>query len=176
MAQSLYQLSEEMLNIENELEENGGELTPELEKALTFTQEALMNKADSITALIRKFETGAEACKAEKARIAKLQKTQENAVARIKGMVLWNMGAFGIDRIEGNTCKMTRRRSEKMEVNEDALIAGYTHQVKEFQNALPVWAKVEIKIDKVALKNQIKQDGVIPEGADLQENFSLLIK
>ena len=35
---NIYEISQALLDIYNELEENGGELTEELEKALTITQ------------------------------------------------------------------------------------------------------------------------------------------
>lgn len=44
---SIYNITTELEDIFLELEENGGELTPELEERLTITQDNLKSKLDS---------------------------------------------------------------------------------------------------------------------------------
>ena len=53
---TLFGLSAQMAQIEDELYENGGELTPELEKELTETRESLVAKVDGYNALYQKYQ------------------------------------------------------------------------------------------------------------------------
>ena len=44
---NIWQIQQDLLDIFNELEDNGGELTPELEEKLAVTQEDFKNKIKS---------------------------------------------------------------------------------------------------------------------------------
>ena len=49
---NLFQLTAEQSRIEDLLEQNGGEITPEIEEALTLTAEQLPRKVDGYGALL----------------------------------------------------------------------------------------------------------------------------
>lgn len=96
---TLFQLTADMTAIEDALWENGGELTPELEQALTETQESLVAKTDSYGALIRKFDAATVSIDAEIKRLQALKKTASNAVERLKERVLYSMETCGITQL-----------------------------------------------------------------------------
>ena len=50
---NIYEISQTLLDIHNELEENGGELTEELEKALTITQADFKQKVRDYASVIK---------------------------------------------------------------------------------------------------------------------------
>ena len=99
---SLYDLSQEQLDIERALEDAGGELTPELEEALGNNAEALSHKIDSYSAILRKNEYMNEAIDAEIKRLQALKKTNANKVKSLKSYIGYVMGTFGITKIDGN--------------------------------------------------------------------------
>ena len=173
---SLFQLSADMAAIEDALWENGGELTEELSLALQETEKTLATKADSYNYLLRSFASKADILDAEIKRLTQLKKTAENAEKRIKEHICETMGMFGMDKIEGNFCKISRARSTKVETNDDQLKAAYLINLEEFNKNLPPYLSAELKVSKTAIKDMQKNDGVLPAGAEIVENYSIRIR
>ena len=165
-----------MSAIEDALWENGGELTPELEQALTETEQSLAVKTDGYNALMRKFSTQADVIDAEIKRLTALKKTAENASKRIKQHVCDTMGMFGIEKLEGKYCKMTRARSTKAEVNEEQITAAYINLLDKLNKSLPPYITADFKVSKTALKEYIEKEKLKPAGVEIVENWSLRIK
>jgi hypothetical protein len=173
---NLYQLTAEQARIEALLEENGGEITPEIEEALTLTAEALPRKVDGYGVLIRQFAAAEAACDAEIKRLQGLKKTAVNAQKSMKGRILDAMQTFGFDKLAGETTKFSTRASKAVEVDEDTLLARYREKIAEFAATLPDWLSIEPKVSKTAISNEYKATGMTPEGAQVVENTSLIIK
>lgn len=173
---TLFQLSADMAAIEDALWENGGELTEELSLALQETEKTLATKADSYNYLLRSFASKADILDAEIKRLTQLKKTAENAEKRIKEHICETMGMFGMDKIEGNFCKISRARSTRVETNDDQLKAAYLINLEEFNKNLPPYLSAELKVSKTAIKDMQKNDGVLPAGAEIVENYSIRIR
>lgn len=173
---SLYQLSAEMCAIEDALWENGGELTPELEQALAETEHSLAVKTDSYNALMRKFASQADVIDAEIKRLTALKKTCQNAEKRLKNHICETMGMFGIDKLEGQYCKMSRTRTTAVETNDDLLKCQYLPSIQEFAATLPPYLTLDVKVSKTGVKEFQKETGVLPAGAEMVENYSLRIR
>ena len=92
---SIYNITTELEDIFLELEENGGELTPELEERLAITQESLKSKLDSYRKAYTMFNLEAESCKKEEQRLAVLRKTKENNAERLKSVMLDAVITYG---------------------------------------------------------------------------------
>ena len=173
---NLYELTAEQAHIEALLEENGGEITPEIEEALTLTAEALPRKVDGYGVLLRQFAAAEAACDAEIKRLQGLKKTAQNAQRGMKDRILYAMQTFGYDKLAGETTKFSTRRSTAVEVDEDTLLAKYREKIADFVATLPDWLGVEVKVSKTAISNGYKASGVTPEGAQVVENTSLIVK
>lgn len=173
---TLFQLSSDMMAIEDALWENGGELTPELEMALQETEQSIAVKTDSYNALIRKFTSQADIIDAEIKRLTALKKTCQNAEKRLKEHICEVMGSFGIDKLEGQFCKISRTKSSKIETNEDMLLSAYAGTIASLNENLPPYITVEPKISKTAIKEFQKAEGILPAGAEIVENWSIRIK
>ncbi|MBR5200033.1 MAG: siphovirus Gp157 family protein [Bacteroidales bacterium] len=165
-----------MSAIEDALWENGGELTPELEQALVETEQSLATKVDGYNHLIRSFSSKADIIDAEIKRLTALKKTAENAEKRLKQHICDTMGMFGIDKLEGAYCKISRARTSKVETNEELLTSGYASNLAEFNKSLPPYITAEFKVSKTAIKDMQKSDGVLPAGAEIVENWSIRIR
>lgn len=161
---TLYGITAELNAILAQLEELGGEITPELEQALAINEEQFVQKAEDYGHAILNLKAMATAAKAEKDRLAALQKFYENAQKRLTDALSTAMQVFGQDKVENATMRLSLRHSTATEVDDlDQLPAEYKT------------TKVEVVADKTAIKNAIQSGEAVP-GAHLVENVSLQIK
>ena len=163
-APTLYGITAELNNILAQLEETGGEITPEIEQALAINEEQFVAKAEDYGHAILNLKGMAAAAKAEKERLAALQRFYENAQKRLTDALSNAMQVFGRDKVENATLRLSLRHSTATEVDDlDQLPAEYKT------------TKVEVVADKTAIKKAIQQGEAVP-GAHLVENVSLQIK
>lgn len=99
---NIFNISQELEDIFYQIEENGGEITPELEERLAITEDKLYDKLDSYRRVYSKFMSDAKTCKEEETRIAKLRKTKENQAERLKDIMLTTVQQFGALGKSGN--------------------------------------------------------------------------
>lgn len=99
---NIFNISRELEDIFLQIEENGGEITPELEERLAITEDKLHDKLDSYRRVYSKFMADAKTCKEEETRIAKLRKTKENQAERLKDTMLAAVQQFGALGKSGN--------------------------------------------------------------------------
>lgn len=163
-APTLYGITAELNAILAAIEDNGGEITPEIENALAINEEQFATKAEDYGKAILNLRAMSVAAKAEKDRLAALQKFYENAQNRLADALSSAMQAFGHDKVENGTLRLSLRRTTATEVDD-------LDQVPQFFKT----TKVETVADKTAIKKAI-QDGIEVPGAHLVENVSLQIK
>lgn len=159
---NLYTLSTQAKEIALLLEE--GEFTPELEQALTITQEQLQEKAINYTYVIKNFEADSQAIDNEIKRLKAMKEAKDNAIDRMKEAVRNAMLASGIDKIESSLFKLSLRRSEAVEVINLEQLPDYCKEVK-----------TTVTAHKLNIKQAIKAGQNI-EGAVIRENYNLQIK
>lgn len=122
---NIYQISQELLSIFDELEENGGELTPELEEQLNITQEEFRDKIKSYSNVVKMLENDIVDIKAEKARLNDLQKSKEKTIERLKKIMIDAVEMFGDTTKSGSkyldygTGKVSIRNTQVVEIEED---------------------------------------------------------
>lgn len=165
-----------MAALEERLEENGGELTPELEAMWDDTKETLMRKADGYNTLICKTEAYSENIAREIKRLQALKKTADNTAERLRKHVKETMERFNVDRIEGAFCKMWLTRRKRTVIDEDALLRPYAKRIEAFEKKLPPYMTVKIGIDKTKLKSDFGDTDVAPNGVSFTEETSLTIR
>ena len=165
MSSSLFHLTQEYLQIANILEENGGELTPELEEALELNQEAVQVKGVNIAFVIKKYDSEIEPYKKEIERLQQAVKAKENAKERLKSYLKSNMERLGITEIKGEimTIRLQNSRSSVEIVDKDSI-------PKKFLNK-----KIDIVPDKKAIKEAL-DSGQKVKGVELKESKSLILK
>lgn len=122
---NIWQIQQDLIDIFNELEENGGELTPELEDKLNITQSEFKNKIENYLYVIKQTESDINACDAEAKRLTALKKSKQNTIDRIKSVMVKAIEQFGDENKSGNrfidlgTAKITVRKSDKVIVNDN---------------------------------------------------------
>lgn len=123
---NVFQLATELQDIINELEENGGEITPEIEEQLDIHQEAVNRKVESYTQVIHQLEADIELIKSEDKRLADLMKRKEKTIEAVKKLILYAINMFGETNKSGTkyidfgTGKVSTRKSESLDVDIDA--------------------------------------------------------
>ena len=163
-APTLYSITAELNAILAAIEDNGGEITPEIENALAINDEQFATKAVDYGHAILNLKAMAAAAKAEKDRLANLQKFYENTQKRLEGALSNAMQVFGQDKVENATMRLSLRHTTATEVDDIALLP------KQYKTV-----KVEEVADKTAIKKAIQAGETVP-GAHLVENVSLQIK
>ena len=122
---NIFNIKQELLAIFDELEENGGELTLELEEQLNITQETFRDKIKSYSNIVKMLENDIVDIKAEKVRLNDLQKSKEKTIERLKKIMIDAVELFGDTTKSGGkyldfgTGKVSIRNTQVVEVEED---------------------------------------------------------
>lgn len=147
------------------LEENEGELTPELEKMLEVNQYNLEHKAEQYRNAILMNKANIEQAKEEKKRLDAFIKSKERANEAMSTRLRDAMLMFDTPKIEidgGVGGVLSFRKSEQVVIEDEEKVP------EEFR-------KVTWTLDKTAIKQAIK-DGEDIDGATLQTNMNLQVK
>jgi len=165
MKKSLYNIEKEYLEIANQLED--GELSEELEQALTINQAELQGKAVAYAYVIKEADDTVSAIDAEIKRLQALKKTEKNKAERLKETISNAMDLYGIREIKTETLKLNFRRSEGVVYTDDL---SYT-----LPDELVTIVPEQRKPNLTAIKKAIKE-GVDVDGFEIEERYSLQIK
>ena len=161
---NIYKIQNEFQLIIAEVINNEGEITPELETALTINKEQLQSKAVDYCYVIKQLDYDCEQIDNEIARLNKLKKVRSNLTERLKNTVSSAMQLYDVEKIETPLIKLSFRNSESVEItNEQQLDAKF------------IVTKTVTSPDKKAIKDAIKS-GVFVEGATISYNKNLQIK
>lgn len=162
MGHSLYTIAEDQRLINAMLEENGGELTPEIEEAMQITEENFLDKAEAYGATISEYDAQAEACAAEIKRLTAYKRTCENVSKRMKERMADAMQAFSRDKVTAGTFRFSFRNSTAVVVQNEDIIP------EEF-------FKTERTLNKRDLMNALKAGEYIA-GAMLETRKSIQMR
>lgn len=143
------------------------------EEAIADTLESITacidDKADSIACLLKNLDADIVAIKAEEERLAERRKAKERQKERIKQYLSETLQSAGITKIETARNKITFRKSETVEVDEESFIAwAQKHRDDLLTYSAPT-------ADKTAIKKALK-DGIEIVGAELRINNNIQIK
>ena len=150
--ESLYTISNELLAIFANIEDNEGEVTEEELQALEIKQEELNEKLSSYKKAIRVWNADIDACKAEEKRLKDVRTIKENRINKLKERMLGAVVTFGYEgkaNAKGKRNhyydlpdgKMFTRTTESVELDEDRLII--------LKNLIPVVCLESNKLDFV---------------------------
>ena len=173
---TLFELSQEQREIEALLEENGGELTPEIEERLAETEDKFPKKVDGYGVMLRKFQAAEKVCDEEIKRVQGLKKVAQNSVKSLRSHLLDTMLHFGFQKLKGNMTQMWTGKSKSVEVDEEILLAPYEAKLQAFRDSLPPYISVELKVAKKPISDLYKAEGLLPAGCSIVESDSITIK
>jgi len=143
------------------------------EEAIADTLEAITagieEKADSIACLLKNLDADIVAIKAEEARLAERRKAKEKSAERIKAYLSESLQKAGIDKVETARNRITFRKSESVELDEDVFIAWAQ------SNRDDLLTYTAPKANKTEIKKALK-DGIEIVGAELLTKSNIQIK
>lgn len=172
----IYRYNESLSRLDYELENNGGEFTPEVETMLTESYNKGELLASSLYGWTAEKKAFINLCKEEKRRISDMQSKAENSVSYVKD---WLLGIFlrhDVTEVKDGIHKVSVMAGrESVDVNEDVIYETYRKRIDEFASSLPTWLKVSVEVSKTELSNAIKAGEVI-NGAAIVRNPSLKIQ
>ena len=121
---NIFEISKELESVFDELEENAGELTEELEEKLSISQDEFRSKVNAYLSIIKHIESDIDCCDKEIKRLQSVKKSKQNTIDRLKNILVWAIDKFGDSNKSGNkyvdlgTSKVTVKSSNKVIVNE----------------------------------------------------------
>lgn len=141
---SLYEITNTFNRLFDEIEENDGEITSDIEEALAITQENYKEKLENYAKVIKDYESDVIVIKAETERLNTRKKIIENRIERLKKNVLEAVIKFGT--VETAKFKIGTRKSKVVEFDENRIY--------------------ELKTAMMKLAHEIHDNGVIAFGDD----------
>lgn len=124
---NIYNIQQDLLNLFDIIEENEGEITPEIEEQLNITYADFKDKIKSYTDVIKYLNNDITAIKEEKARLDDLQKSKEKTIERLKTIIVNAIELFGTPNKSGNkvidfgTGKVSIKNTQSVDVDEDSV-------------------------------------------------------
>lgn len=161
---SIFNIQSDYIELMNQIEDNEGEITPEISEQLDITREQLEDKATSYCYLSKQIDVDNDQIDAEISRLQALKSYKAKIQAELKERVSEAMVRFGIDKIEKNNLKLSFRASKQLIIIEGAKIP------KKFQIV-----KMNTVVDKAKLKAHI-DSGKKLKGVSILEKKNLQIK
>lgn len=173
---SLYDLQALAFRTELELEDNGGELTPEIEEALATTEEQIPRKVDAYKGYLDFLKTReAQLDQAIKDLQAK-KKAVANTSSRVRDYVATTMKAFGLEKIKGDIYTASLSKRAGLEIDEETVLSPYRERMMRMSEGLPSYISVEMKISKSGASTAVKGLDVLPAGMARTESEVLTIR
>lgn len=154
---SLYQISEDILSIFNDVENAEGEITDEQYDVLCIKQEELKTKLDAYVKAIRSWEVDEKALKDEKKRFNDRQNVFKNRIERLKNAALQAVLAFGEQGktnmfIELPNFRLFSRNSQAVEVDETRVrifMEEFERYIRELVNADILYAGKDVDLQGI---------------------------
>lgn len=124
---NIFQINQQYLQIAQILEENGGEITEELESELAINREQLETKGINYALVIRQIDGESEILDREIKRLQGLKKAKDNVLERLKNTIKDAMLLHGVDSIKGDLINLSIRKSPASVIveNEDLIPDSY---------------------------------------------------
>lgn len=120
---SIYQIENEYRLLAENLIDNGGELTPEIQTQLQISKADLQNKSVSYSFVIKQLLNDIKQIEDEEKRLSELKKANEKVIERLKTTLKDAMVLFQVEKIQSPLVTISLRNSESVEVLHLALLS-----------------------------------------------------
>ena len=121
-------------------------------------------KLEAYAKIIRQLEADEAAYKAEAERLAKKAKTAHNGIERLKNGILMYMEAGHLDKTDAGLFKLSIRTTQVVDVTDINKVPD------EFKKV-----KTEVSVDKLKVRNALKNGAESIEGIEMIDNKSIRI-
>ena len=157
---NLFNIDAELYEVYSEIENNGGEMSPELEAALEISEAERMTKGEGYVYVIKQLKSQADLLKAEAKRLMEIAKQYENSADKLADRLLQSVISHG--QIKTAFVTISTRKSKSVSITDESLLKAEYLRIKTEPN-------------KTAIKEAL-ESGQEVQGALIVENYSLNIK
>mgnify|MGYP001002415213 CR=1 FL=1 len=176
----LYELAEEFSALFTELEENEGELTPELAGRLTRISQDFDAKVENIALFILQLESDAAQIKEEIFRLESRHKSTLNKANWLRSYLLLQMENAERNKIESSRVTVSTQKSPPAVIVENTEIIPSQFkkgQLKLRWDEIPEFLRdlALVEVDKTAIKESFNQGRPVP-GVRLESKLNLRIR
>lgn len=168
MKETIYDIMTEYASIVEELEENGGELTEELEQRLAINGDNAAEKVESYCKIIRNLEASVSAKLDEADRINASAKRDSVTIDRMKNALKTFLVATDNRKFTAGSFVVGLRKSSDVNITDK-------NSIPDEYVKTTVTTRIDTSIDNMAVKEAIKNGEEVP-GAEIKENTNLTIK
>lgn len=177
---TLYEISEEFRSVFSLLEENGGELTPEIAERMGTLETDLELKVDRYCKRIRDLEGDAGKFKAEEERLHQRRESMEKEIKSLKDWLKTNLQSIGRDEVKTGTFAVRIQKSAPAVVVEDEISIPPKFKMASLDMALielpeELIPKAGIRVNRTLIAKCIKNGEEIP-GVRLESSEYLRIR
>lgn len=162
----LYELTDQYQRIMDAVAESDGELSPDLEAALSSVEGDLGNKVNGICGLIQEITRQSDAASAEADRLGKLSQVRHNAAQRLKDYMKSCLEGVGLQKYETDLFKV------RIQTNSRPSIA-WTGKVEEIPFE---FQRVKTELNGTAVYEAWKAKQALPKGFAVTEGNHLRIQ
>ena len=157
---NLFNIDAELYEVYNEIENNGGEMTPELEATLEITEAERLTKGEGYVYVIKQLRSQSDMIKSEIKRLQELAKRYESSADKLADTLLQSVVAHG--QIKTALVTISSRKSKAVSITDESLLQAEYLRIKTEPN-------------KTAIKEAL-ESGQEVQGALIVENYSLNIR
>lgn len=158
----LYDIDVNLRALWTKIAEQEGEITEEDMQMLNELEIAKNDKLEGYGVIIREMKSEIDECDAEMKRIKEIADRKKNAMERLKKALQEFMIGNDIDKFESVKVKLSFRKSQSLEIEEDAIIPEVLMRIKK-------------EPDKTAIKEFIVNGGEL-QGVYLLDKKNIQIK
>ena len=159
---NLYNINKAFQDWLLKVEENEGEVTPELMKEFDEIDGNFETKAEAYAVLIKQLIGESKLLKAEKQLLQERQTRKEKTADKLCERLAGTLKTFGKDKFETSKCKVSFRRSKVVNIIDEKLLPEEYFKIKK---------EISKKDIKIALDN-----GQAVAGAEIVEKKNIQIK
>lgn len=161
---NLFQIEQSHLDLIEQLIENGGALTPEIEEQMRFSEDAFYSKMQSYALVVKQLNGETDMLADAIAELQKKKKQREQTVDTMKGRMLQAMLAFEKDKFKTPMVSVWIGRSKKLKVlKETDIPSAFLREV------------IEYKVEAAKLKEAI-ENGLETDSACIEETMNIQIR
>ena len=120
---NIFDIQQDLISVFSEIEDNEGELTPELEKKLAITQENFRSKVEAYINQIKQLNSDIDLIDQEKKRLDNRKKVKKNSIDFLKKILAEAISNFGDTSKTGSkyldygTGRVTVKETQSVELN-----------------------------------------------------------
>jgi hypothetical protein len=157
---NLFNIDAELYEVYSQIENNGGEMSQELEAALEITEAERLTKGEGYVYVIKQLKSQSELLKAEAKRLLEIAKQYENSADKLADRLLESVITHG--QIKTAFVTISSRKSKSVSITDESLLGAEFLRIKTEPN-------------KTAIKEAL-ESGQEVQGALIVENYSLNIR